>query len=152
MFLTVSVHAANVRPIALKCEHLVNPLGIDVSSPRLSWMLSDLRQGAKQTAYQIWIGEDSAMVYQHQGSIWESGKVISEKNLVLFNGKPLKPFTKYYWSVQLWDHKGKETQSAAVNSFETGMMVWKIGKERGLVIRMIFIPALPRISEKFSNL
>ena len=39
-----------VSPGGLQCEHLVNPIGIDVPKPRLSWLLSDTRQGAKQTA------------------------------------------------------------------------------------------------------
>lgn len=29
------------RPVALACEHLNRPLGIDNPSPRLSWQLAD---------------------------------------------------------------------------------------------------------------
>ena len=43
-------------PVNLQCEHLTNPLGIDVPNPRLSWQLNDPRMGAKQTAYQIIVG------------------------------------------------------------------------------------------------
>lgn len=45
-------------PIELNCEHLVNPLGVDKSNPRLSWRLADKRQGAKQSAYQILVSTD----------------------------------------------------------------------------------------------
>lgn len=122
LILSISAHAEKVRPVALKCEHLVNPLGIDVKNPRLSWMLSDKRQGAKQTAYRIWVGKDSAMVSQQKGATWDSGKILSGRSLIIFNGNSLKPFSKYYWSVQLWDLEGKKTVAAAVSSFETGMM------------------------------
>ena len=37
----------------LKCEYRVNPLGLDVASPRLSWILKSDRRLQKQTAYQI---------------------------------------------------------------------------------------------------
>ena len=30
---------AALRPVGLQCEYSVNPLGIDVSKPRLSWRL-----------------------------------------------------------------------------------------------------------------
>ena len=46
-------------PTNLRCEHLARPLGIDRQSPRFSWYLSDTRNGAKQTAYQIAVGKDS---------------------------------------------------------------------------------------------
>ena len=34
------------------CEYLENPIGVDVSRPRLSWKLESNIQGQKQTAYQ----------------------------------------------------------------------------------------------------
>lgn len=40
-------------PTNLRCEYLVNPLGIDITTPRLSWEVNDTRRGAIQTAYEI---------------------------------------------------------------------------------------------------
>ena len=40
----------------LRCEYLTNPLGIDVATPRLSWVLQASRpkeRGPKQTAYEV---------------------------------------------------------------------------------------------------
>jgi len=108
-------------PANLRCEYLVNPLGIDSPAPRLSWLINDTRQGAIQTAYRIVAGTDSASVSNGSGSLWDSGKVDSDRMLVTYSGKELKPFTKYYWSVQVWDRDGiKSTPVTA--SFETGMM------------------------------
>ncbi|MBP3679263.1 MAG: hypothetical protein J6I70_02990, partial [Bacteroidaceae bacterium] len=45
-------------PSNLLCDYLVNPLGVDNPHPRLSWRIQDTRQGARQTAYQLWVGTD----------------------------------------------------------------------------------------------
>lgn len=62
------------KPANLQCDHLVNPLGIDHANPRLSWMLNDTRQGARQTAYQLLVSTDSLKVNDEKGDIWNSGK------------------------------------------------------------------------------
>lgn len=36
----------------LRCEFLKNPSGIDVTEPRLSWILESKQRGDRQTAYQ----------------------------------------------------------------------------------------------------
>ncbi len=108
----------------LRCEYLVNPLGVDVASPRLSWMMVDNRHGAVQTAYRLVVGTDSLAVAREQGNVWDSQKVNSDNMLVNYNGTPLSPFTKYFWSVRIWDKDGVESQ-LAVASFETGMMEMK---------------------------
>ena len=41
------------QAIELRCEFLDNPIGIDVTRPRLSWKLNDKRPDACQTAYRI---------------------------------------------------------------------------------------------------
>lgn len=122
-------YANETKPSGLQCEHLINPIGVDLLNPRLSWKMTDDRQGAKQTAYKIIVGKDSAEVARKKGLIWESGKVVSSANLVNYNGKPLEAFTKYFWLVELWDKDGKLISSAPVASFETGMM--KIGNWKG---------------------
>ena len=43
-------------PEALQCEYLGNPIGLDVTHPRLSWQLTPITtkaRGFRQTAYQI---------------------------------------------------------------------------------------------------
>ncbi len=45
----------------LTCEYQINPLGIDVLQPRLSWQMQSDQRDACQTAYQILVAtsEDS---------------------------------------------------------------------------------------------
>ena len=109
------------EPIVLKCEHLSNPLGIDIPNPRLTWMLKDTRQDAMQTAYQLVIGTDSIAVTHNIGESWNTGKQLKSDIIVVYKGKKLNPLTKYYWKVNVWDKDGKPT-SSQVSTFETGMM------------------------------
>ncbi|WP_394675654.1 family 78 glycoside hydrolase catalytic domain [uncultured Sphingobacterium sp.] len=117
----------NCSAVQLTCEHLVNPLGIDAIHPRLSWRLQDQRKGAVQQAYQILLGQDSLALLKETKDSWDSGKQFSSAMLVPYNGAQLKPQTKYYWKVKIWDKDGVSTRSE-IASFETGMMgqnLWK---------------------------
>lgn len=107
-------------PVDLKCEHLVSPLGIDCKTPRLSWRLQDIREGARQTAYKIEVGKDSSALAKGKNIIWQEKKQ-SGQMLTSYKGSPLKPFTKYYWSVIVWD-KDKQISNKIISSFETGML------------------------------
>jgi alpha-L-rhamnosidase len=105
----------------LKCEYLINPLGIDAPHPRFIWMMNEPRRGALQAAYQIVVGTDSASVANGNGEAWRSEQTTSAANLVSYNGQALKPYTKYFWRIAVWDEKGKATSSPVAN-FETGLM------------------------------
>lgn len=114
------------RAYGLRTEYLNNPIGLDAATPRLSWKMSDPAQGALQSAYKILVGTDSANLENRQ--VWNTGWVKSSNNLVTYNGKPLQPFTRYYWTVALADGKQRQGPPAATGSFETGMMTarnWK---------------------------
>lgn len=120
--ITIQTHAQPVQPINLKCEYLLNPIGIDVSTPRLHWQMLDNREGALQTAYQVIVGTDSVQVAAGKGNSWDTEKISGANRLVSYQGKALQPFTKYYWAVVLWDKDRKKADPVSVASFETGMM------------------------------
>ncbi|WP_342645339.1 family 78 glycoside hydrolase catalytic domain [Mucilaginibacter sp. CSA2-8R] len=115
------VKAENAAVVNLQCEHLYNPIGLDNPNVRLSWVLQDVRSGARQEAYQLAVGTDEKQVSAGRGNVWQTSKITSDANLVTYAGKPLQPFTRYYWTVTLWDKNGKPVKAAA-NSFEMGMM------------------------------
>jgi alpha-L-rhamnosidase len=125
-----STHAHAVAKITtLKCEYLTNPIGMDSPHPRLLWLMSDARQGAKQTAYQLSVSTDSVELTKGIANGWQTVKIISDANRVNYNGKALQPYTKYYWRVAVWDKDGKNSLSP-IASFETGLMGmsnWKGG-------------------------
>ncbi|HYF31638.1 MAG TPA: glycoside hydrolase family 78 protein [Chitinophagaceae bacterium] len=113
--------AAPPRAYNLRCEYLINPLGIDAANPRFTWILHDERAGARQSAYQILVSTDSLELRQGRGAQWNSGMVRTGQSLVKYGGRALQPFTKYYWGVHIWDRNRVKT-ALSIASFETGMM------------------------------
>lgn len=105
----------------LRCEYLANPLGVDSPNPRLSWMMTDASLGAKQLAYQLLVSSDSLEITKDRGTSWDSGNIQSDAMLVRYQGETLKPFTKYYWFVSVWNEKNEKLRSP-ISSFETGML------------------------------
>ena len=66
---------------------------------------------------------DSLVVLHGEGNIWDSKKKASSQMLFSYQRKPLNPFTKYYWTVQVWDKIGKKSSPAKVASFRTGVTI-----------------------------
>jgi len=129
IFLTLLISCAKVSDqfVAgnLKCEYLINPLGIDAPNPRFTWQMIDGRMGAEQSSFRVIVGVDSASVVAGTGDVWDSGKIRSDQNLFKYTGKPLNPFTRYFWSVQIWNEKGDRAGLSKTASFETGIMDYK---------------------------
>ena len=94
----------------LRCEYRVDPLGIDVMQPRLSWEMHDARRGAKQTAYQVLVASTPEKLAADQGDLWDSGRVDTDQSTqVVYAGKPLRSRMRCYWKVRLWDADGNPT-------------------------------------------
>ena len=56
---------------SLRCEYLTNPLGIDATKPRLSWVLHSNERGQKQTAYHILVASSSEFLDRDNGDLWD---------------------------------------------------------------------------------
>ena len=107
--------------VAQYTEYTINPIGIDVQSPRLAWQLVDSRQGAVQTAYRILVATDKDRLSKNEADAWDTGTVKSDAFRVEYAGENLKPCTRYYWKVICSDKDGKEVASDPA-FFETGLM------------------------------
>ncbi len=92
----------------LRCEYLVNPLGVDVAKPRLSWMLNSQKRGETQTAYEVLVASSVDLLTEAKADVWNSGKLNSDKSIqVEYEGIVLRSDTKYFWKVRVWDRDGK---------------------------------------------
>src|SRR5690606_25927560 len=120
VLLSENVFAAG--PYDLRCEHLVNPLGIDELTPRLTWKIQASNDAIFQTAFQVIVGKDSTKVSEGDGDQWNSNRITSTANIARYKGKALEPFTRYYWLVRVWTSNGESYETSAVASFETGLM------------------------------
>lgn len=99
-------HPSACQAVGLECDHLVCPLGIDHPQPRLSWRMADSRTGARQTAYRLIVGTDSLEVTQGKGEEWDTRRQQSDRRLITYSGRSLRPFTRYFWRVEVWDKDG----------------------------------------------
>ena len=96
----------------LRCEYKINPLGIDSSKPRLSWIIESKsnQNGQYQTAYQIVASSTKENLSQNIFNLWNSGKVKSDQqNQVEYNGKELYSKGECWWKVKIWDKDNEET-------------------------------------------
>tara|TARA_R110002050_G_scaffold261165_4_gene401144 strand:+ start:3908 stop:6604 length:2697 start_codon:yes stop_codon:yes gene_type:complete len=112
---------AKIEPQNLLCEYLETPIGIDSDTPRLRWNINSDRNDSKQKSYYLSVGIDSLEVSKGNGKMWQFDGKNNATSLVVYDGKKLQPFTKYYWGVQVIDNKNTQS-NFAVSSFETGMM------------------------------
>ena len=106
---TASVLAAKaytgkgLRPAQLRCEYLVNPLGIGETQPRLRWIAESGLRGQKQTAYRVVVASSEALLKKETGDLWDSGKVASdETTAIVYAGKPLGSRQRCFWQAIRW--------------------------------------------------
>jgi alpha-L-rhamnosidase len=97
-------------PKELRCEYLENPLGIDLATPRLSWIVETKERGWRQTAYQVLVATTTAKLAADTGDLWDSGKVESDQSIhVEYQGKPLLSRMPCFWKVKVWTTKAAES-------------------------------------------
>jgi len=97
----------------MTCEYRINPLGIDVLRPRLSWKLKSDQRGVHQTAYQILVASDKASLNKNSNLIWDSGKIKSDQTIhVPYDGPLLTSGQRAYWIVRVWDQSNTEVGSS----------------------------------------
>src|ERR1035441_9698606 len=123
VLLLAGVCSAAVAAKNLRCEYLVNPLGIGAGSPRLSWVLFSNQRNEKQTAYQILVASSVKLINADAGDIWDSGKVVSdESSQIAYAGKPLISRQHCYWKVRVWDARGKAGKWSDSAQWQMGLL------------------------------
>jgi len=102
---------AQIIPGNLRCELLQNPLGIDVTNPRLSWKLTGESKKEFQTAYRVIVASSESLLKSDKGDVWDSKIIYSNQSINLkYQGVPLATGKKYYWKVKAWDKDKKESE------------------------------------------
>jgi alpha-L-rhamnosidase len=119
----VAQAASALQPTRLTCEYIENPLGIDETKPRLSWQFVATQRNQKQTAYELMVSDNLKDAQTQRGNVWQTGKVTSGQNThIEYQGITLKSFTKYYWSVRVYDTNGEASAWSSVATFETALL------------------------------
>lgn len=107
-----------MKAYELTTEHLVDPLGIDAASPRLSWKCTG---GKKQAAYEIQAA-DSETALAAGELIWETGVVESSESLNIDYSGELHARDAVVWRVRLKDESGDFGDWSETASFEMGLL------------------------------
>jgi alpha-L-rhamnosidase len=121
-FPTISM-SAQLTVDRAECERLICPLGIDVAQPELGWTLLSDQRGAQQTAYQIMVASDPALLTDGKADLWDSGKVSSKNSLgITYKGKSLSSGKRAFWQVRVWDAKDQPSAFSAPQWWEMGKL------------------------------
>jgi alpha-L-rhamnosidase len=110
-----------VTPTALRCQDLVEPLGLDVLAPRLSWQLvaTDGERGARQTACRVRV----ASRRESDGAdLWDSGEVATPQPWLLYGGQPLRRAQECWWTVAVRDQHGTWSLPSTVARWGMGLL------------------------------
>ncbi len=114
-----AAQASALRVDYLRVQSLLNPQGVDSAHPLFSWQLQSDERGVVQTAYKLQLTSDA----EGTNVVWDSGTIQSSESVgVTVKGFTLRPSTRYYWRVTVWDNKGNEATSSEIAYFDTGLM------------------------------
>ena len=106
----------------LRCEYLVNPLGIDEPAPRLGWNLVTDRRGARQIACRIRVASSIENLQLGRIDQWDSGRVeTSQTQQIIYRGRALKSRACCFWQVEVWDELGESARSE-IASWTMGLL------------------------------
>ncbi len=113
----------SLAPAYLRCEYLVDPLGIGETQPRLSWLLESEERGQRQTAYQVLVATSPQLLRRNQGDVWDSGEVASDETAaIVYAGQPLTSGLRCYWKAKVWDRDGKPSAWSRPASWSMGLL------------------------------
>jgi alpha-L-rhamnosidase len=125
LFLFCSSAFSQLSVNRLQTENLPAPLTVESKLPRLSWQLESRDRGILQTAYEIKVSDRP----DGGGSVWNSGKLLSDQSLqVVYGGAQLQSGKKYYWKVRVWDNKGRVSPWSETARWQMGLLTsgdWK---------------------------
>jgi len=102
----------------LKTNHITNPLGFTLGTPRLSWVTEkNGSQAKKQSAARVEVAGDK----RFDKIVFDSGMKSDIDSLAFPLPIDLQPYTRYFWRVSVWADNGEEAHSEAA-WFETAKL------------------------------
>jgi alpha-L-rhamnosidase len=113
---------SSASPVRLRTEQMTTPIGIDSSKPQFAWQSDATTPNWKQSAYQLLVATSEQSLASGKADIWDSGRIASSDSInILYSGSALKPQTRYFWQVRIWDNKNHNSTSTPT-WFETGLL------------------------------
>ena len=122
LFFSYAAFSQGITVTKLLCNDTEQPLGIETTTPALSWQLSSTGRGVRQSAYRVLVADDPALLQANNGNVWDSKVVTSGASLhIPFAGKKLEPVKTYYWKVQVWDNQNRSSPWSRTSTWQMGL-------------------------------
>ena len=107
----------------VSCEYAENPINVDSTNPRFSWLLESSSRGQKQTAYQILVATNKENLTKEIGDAWDSGKVDSDQSVnIQYDGIALQSNRTYYYKVRVWDRNSVVSKYSNIAQFGVALL------------------------------
>lgn len=110
-----------ILPSQMRCEAVVNPVGIGTAAPRLSWKVVPTRPNLynlSQSGYRVTVGSKPSSL-----DLWDSGKVNSDETVnIRYAGKPLASGQQVWWRVQVFDQAGRPSPWSKPSTWSVGLL------------------------------
>lgn len=124
---------SSIVPGRLRCEMLDAPLAVGTTKPRFSWIDVARDPNARSLRQKTWqivavttpgpIAAPAEGAPPAAGLLWDSGKVDGDVTLgVEWAGAPLASRQRVFWSVRVWDDKGRASPFAPTAEFTMGLL------------------------------
>ncbi len=105
----------------LTVNYMKDPCGVD-NLPRFSYKVVSAYRGDAQKRRRILVSTDKMMLADGTADVWDSGFLDSDESVLIpYGGTPLKPVTRYYFSVECETVKGEHLVSDPA-TFVTGKL------------------------------
>ncbi len=113
----------DLNPTNLRCEYRIDPLGVDIPLPRLSWVVESDQRGQAQTAYQVIVASGRDELMRREGTLFDSGKIASDRTLhVAYGGEPLRSRQQCWWAVRVWDRHDRPSAWSRPARWSMGLL------------------------------
>jgi len=156
--------APDLQVTDLRCEAALDPLGVDVAAPRLSWRAASASRGERQTAWEVVVASSADALAGDRGDLWDSGRQpAGDLSAVRYAGAPLAAWQRAFWKARAWDAEGRPTAWSRPAAWAMGPLrpsdwkgVWIAGpgETESLLLRREFVvgPGLRRAVAAVSGL
>ena len=114
--------AAAQGPIRdLRCENAANPRGVKAPRPQLSWSWGQPRP---PRAYQVLVASSEEKLKADDGDLWDSGRVLSDRKTVQYQGKALQSLQRCFWKVRVWNDYDTTGGYSEPATWEMGVLLF----------------------------
>src|ERR1700733_11747601 len=121
MTFPVAAQQGALPPERLRVENRVNPIRMDITSPRLSWILNGA--GAIEYAYQVRAASSNTLLDQGVADLWDSGMVVSKASSgIAYGGVAIESRTRVFWQVRVWTDVNSVSPWSATATWEMGLL------------------------------